>query len=163
MTYVKQGLGQGEVLITEQEELERPQATWLADAKSTPLTPQPPVPAEDRTPGSGWGGWVPRLCLPPGAGTAWPCEDGERKEMQSYVDRGQGAHRRSRGGRRRGPRDGPWRGARPRHLGAAGRGPPTPGKCLCSSEHHAGSLSSAARPHPAAHLRARPGAPHCPS
>lgn len=47
MTYVKQGLGQGEVLITEQEELERPQATWLADAKSTPLTPQPPVPAED--------------------------------------------------------------------------------------------------------------------
>lgn len=32
-----------------------------------------------RTPGSGWGGWVPRLCPPPGAGAAWPCEDGERK------------------------------------------------------------------------------------
>lgn len=49
------------------------------------------------------------------------------KEMQSYIDRGQGAHRRSLGGQRRGPRDRPWRRTRPGHLpGAAGRGPPDP-------------------------------------
>lgn len=77
MTYVKQRLGQGEAPDTGSGRSRRGPGHLAGHAKDTPLTAQPPVPAEDT-----WlwvGGWVPGLCLPPGAGAAWPCEDGERK------------------------------------------------------------------------------------
>lgn len=70
----------------------------VADVKNTLLTHPKPQP-QQKTPGSGSGGWVPSLCLPPGIlGTLslWGWNQG--KKMQSHIDRGYVVHSRGAGG-----------------------------------------------------------------
>lgn len=91
----------------EREEPKRPRPPGRRMQRTPHSQPNPQ--SQRRTPGSGWEAGCPDFACLLGREQPGPVRMERGKQMKSYIDRGQGAHHRSLGGRRRGRRMGPGR------------------------------------------------------
>lgn len=153
----------------EREEPKRPRPPGRRMQRTPHSQPNPQ--SQRRTPGSGWEAGCPDFACLLGREQPGPVRMERGKQMKSYIDRGQGAHHRSLGVRRRGRRMGPGRepGLDIFRVQQA-RVLPAPGKCVRSSEHCAGFRLLPAHaqqrtwePVPAQHPNPSRGPTHCPS